>query len=143
MYRIRYILFSLFIRLEQQNAVPMGQFFDAVSKCKSLVQLAVIAPTYSDPFDLKAKFFSAEILNLVDSCRLVALHIVLSVPETHCSTAIKIVVETITPKRPSFCIELLSRPVSEAESSLPFVHSNALVRFDSDVFALPYGDDSI
>ena len=124
--------------------VPLGQFFDAVAKCRSLVQLALIVPSDSDPFKLKAPLFSAKMVRLVYNLpHLVALHCVLSVPKSHCAMATKVIADDITPRRPSFCIELLSVPVFEAESSLPFVHSNALVRFDGYVSALPYGDDWI
>lgn len=122
----------------------MKHILDAISKCSSLVQLHLIVPSYNDLFGsgLTAQLFNYRILNLVDSLtKLVCLYCFLDVPQSHCATATKLLVETVTPKRPSFCAELLSQQVRpKYSSSLPFVHSRPLLDFKEDYSSLPYGD---
>ena len=119
---------------------------DAVSKCTSLVKFYLdssfpvmrVFPRYED-FELGAGaiLFADKMLQLVDSLPdLVCLYCRLKHPESYTAAATKVLVDTVTPKRPSFRCRLLSQHFDNKHAtSLPFVHE-----FDQDDFsALPYG----
>lgn len=125
----------------------MGEVLDAVSKCTSLVQLYLIAPSFTKPFEiaeLSAKSFSDKIIKLVCSLNnLLCLHCYMNVPQSQCAAATKVLVETVALKRPSLCVELLSQQVYDMHvTSLPFVHSRHLIDIREEFSSLPYeGDD--
>lgn len=133
----------------------MGKILDAVSNCTSLVQLYVMVKWRSrfwhvdsdgDDEDFGrdsasgAVLFSYRMLQLVNGLpELVCLHCHLRVPESHCAAATKALVETVTPKRTSFRVQLLSQGCdNEHSTSLPFVHQRPLDHFEGDFSALPY-----
>ena len=133
-------------RLEYEGSA-VGKILDAVTNCTSLVQLyLIVGPRFESrdsyaEWSWDARLFSDRMLRLVDSLpKLVCLYRCFDVPEYYCPVATKVLVETVTPKRPSFRGQLLSQSRANNFNStfLPFVHARSLIRYKENFSALPY-----
>ena len=153
--------FTLFdYRLELDIEKPMRsievtqEILHAISKCASLVQLYLNMSSRAIPLvpkfnaipavsKLNGRLFSKKFLSLVDTLtNLICLYCFMNVPKSYCVKTTKLLTEIVTPKRPSFCVQLLSQQVCETYSTLlPFIHSKPLIDYRENFSSFPYEDN--
>lgn len=122
--------------------VPLGKLLDTMEQCPSLIRLGLVSPSDTPPFKWNAEQLSRRLVHFCTKLpHLVAFFCLMSIPKSHSAKVSKQLQQTMALKRPAFCCDVQASSkdrIEHVSSTLPRVHHEVLVNFQSRVSIVPY-----
>ncbi|EFX68230.1 hypothetical protein DAPPUDRAFT_330294 [Daphnia pulex] len=126
----------------KRNMVPLAKLLDSIEQCPALIRLGLVVPSDEAPFKWTSEVLTHRMVTLCVKLQyLVAFFCVVNIPKSHKAKVLKQILQVVTPKRPSFSVDIQAshRLSWEYESStLPVLHREILVHCNSRVCVVPY-----
>lgn len=126
----------------QRNMVPLAKLLDSIEQCSALTRLGLVAPSDAAPFKWSAGVLTQRVVKLCMKLQnLVAFFCVMNIPKSHKATVIKQLLHVMSPRRPSFCVDIQASDKNSLDHesfSLPLVHREVLVHCNSRIGVVPY-----
>lgn len=122
--------------------VPLAKLLDSIEQCSALTRLGLVAPSDAAPFKWSAGVLTQRVIELCMKLQnLVAFFCVMNIPKSHKATVIKQLLHVMSPRRPSFCVDIQASDKNSLDHesfSLPLVHREVLVHCNSRIGVVPY-----
>lgn len=113
--------------------VPLAKLLDSIEQCPALIRLGLVIPSDDAPFKWTVDVLTRRMVTFCVKLQyLVAFFCVINIPKSHKIKVLKQLLQIMTPKRPSFCVDIQASDKMDLEhesSTLPFVHNEILENF--------------
>lgn len=122
--------------------VPLGKLLDTLEQCPSLIRLGLVSPSETPPFKWTVDQLARRLLQFCTKLpHLVAFFCVMNIPKSHSAKVTKGLQQTMSLQTPAFCSDIQASSkdrIEHGSSTLPRVHHEVLVNFQSRVGIVPY-----